>query len=113
MGRRWKSEAPPTLRPLPPHPSPRGDSVTQEPLLIGWQPKKGVNQLFEFVLMHNDVAARKKNLLRLERLEDLAFFKSRAHWLEKEKCMQDKKEGGGLSEDPKGHMFNPVQHEQI
>lgn len=53
--------------------------------------------------MHNDVAARKKNSLRLERLEDLAFFKSRAHCCKKKKreMYAGQKRGRGVSEDPK------------
>lgn len=93
---------PPTFQTsLPPLPvGGRGDSVTPEQLLIGWQPVKEVNQLFEFVLMHNDVATREeKTLLRLERLEDLAFFKSRAHCCKKKgQCMQGQS-GRSVSEE--------------
>lgn len=57
--------------------------------------EKGVNQLFEFVLIHNDVDTweKKRNLLRLERLEDLAFLKAEHTVAKKGKCMQHKERG--------------------
>lgn len=110
---RWKCEASSTHFPHTPTPPPtRG--FCHPRATPDWMATKKRSKSAFWICFNAQWRGYKggKTLLRLERLEDLAFFKSRAHCCKKRgNVCRTKREGH--ERRTKGHMFNPIQHSKI